>query len=669
LILITVLILLFIIGLRLDQGEVAGATSPQISSEFNPPLWVWIVFTVLGLLLRFGLLTSFEGWPGGDEALQGVFALELNRHWTWRVFYATGQDPPFWMWLLSLFYRFSSNTAFNLWFPPALVSTLFVGVSTLAVRRFFSKGMSFPFFLSLSVGFWPFYFGRFCVQGVLVPLFEAIAFLVLGYLWNAEQVKLQKRWSIVLGVLVGAGAYTYPGFLSVIMGVSLAVLVWAWGKSDRRLSVLLYFSVLFVIMLPFGWAIFNERVGGYVLSCSPLGGLYAWKDEFLHSASYITTLFWGPIGSGTDFGPVWGGFLNPVETSFFILGLLKIGRLKNKAPKYFLGAFFFLFLLPGLLTADQVEMLRVIPVMPVLYVISCAGFLGFWCCEQSRGGRAVLISLIALSVSLNLFHLAKVRSLDGPLTERFSLQERTNDGYWAYRRLLETSRTKGPGLVFSDFLLLDRDTSLHVMSYPFNALLNPHLDIGKAQWAGVQTNVHYGDLLQKRFPDSRWRYVTPPGENPARRADGGSVVGIIPITPENRKIFIRWAQAHDYFRELGFEAQNTMNNQELYTRQVEKLPAGYALMEGDPFLESVYGEWVAQYHIGPNLDPNVKALERALRNGYPTANLYFKLGNFLTVENKMMEAERAFAQATQCQPDLTQAALYLRALQIQAGSK
>jgi len=306
--------------------------------------------------------------------------------------------------------------------------------------------------------------------------------------------------------------------------------------------------------------------------------------------------------------------------------------------------------------------------MPLLYLVCCFGFLRLWQGFGRGRAKAVLIILAIISLFLNLFHLAKVRSWDGPLTQKFSYQERTNDGYWAYRRLAETDQAQGPGLVFSDFLLLDRDHSLHVMSYPFNALLNPRLDASRAQWAGLLTNVHYGAFLKERFPRSHWEYVTPP-KNPVRGIDdGGAVVGIIPITSENRKVFTQWTQAHEYFRGLSLEAENAMNDQDLYARQVERLPAGYSLMEGDKFLESVYGEWVAQYHIGPSLDPNVQAIRRALQKGYPAANLYFKLGNFLAAENKRAEAEQAFAQALKCQPNHTQALLYLKSLMDQMES-
>lgn len=669
LILLLVLGLLVFLGFRIDRDASSESYDLTLIPGFNPPFWVWGAIGGVAILLRFGMLTSFEGWPGGDDSLQGLFAIDLNRHWNWRMFYTTGQHPPLWIWFLSLFYRFSSNSAFNLWFPPALVSSLFVLVSTLAVRRFVPRGMAFPFFLSLSLGFWPLYFGRFCVQADLVPLFEALAFLCLGGLWNAEGDLSGKLWAAALGLSVGVGAYSYMGFLSVVVLVSLAVLALGLNKKEKIRTGCLYLLILLGALLPLGLACLSERVGGYIFGASFLGGLYSWKAEVAHATSYVTTLFWGPLGSGADYGPVWGGFLNPVECAFFFLGLLTIRGWRNSAPKWFLGVAFFIFLLPGLLTADQVEMLRVIPVMPFLYLVTCLGFLDLWRKAGTRMGRTLLILLAFVSIGLNLFHLAEVRSKDGPLSEKLSYQERANEGYLAYRTLQDASQTRGPGLVFTDFLLLARDHALHVMTFPFNALLNSKLDPSQAQWAGIQTNFHYGAFLQKRFPDSQWQYVTPPGENPERRADGGSVVGIIPITPENRKVFAQWTETHEYLNDLSVEAENSMNDQDLYSQQVEKLPAGYALVRGDPFLESVYGEWVAQYHVGSNLDSNVRALERAIQMGYPAANLFFKLGNFLAGENRISEAEKAFALAARCQPNHTQAEVYLKALQNQASSK
>ncbi len=604
------------------------------------------------------MLTTFEGWPGGDEALQGFFAIDLCRHWNWQIFYTTGQHPPLWIWLLSLFYRFSSDSAFNLWFPSALVSSLFVLVAALAGRSYLPKGSAWVWFLILAFGFWPLLFGRACVQADFVPLFEALCFLCLGALGKVKNQFSVNLLMAVLGFFTAAGTYSYMGFLSVLLVVSLLVAAWAWGKQERLRPAVSYYSTLLFLCVPWVLAAFREHLGGYIQGASPWGSLFHWKDTISQAASYFTVLFWGPLGSPAGYGPVWGGFLNPVETSFFLLGVVYFLQEKRWA---ILGAFF-LFLLPGFLTADQVEMLRVIAVMPLLYLIVCAGFFSVWRQAGKGAGKSALILLGILSIGLNLYHLAIGRSPDGPFSHKYSLQERVNEDYWAYRRLKEEALSLGPGLVYSDFLLLDRTHALEVMTYPFNALLNFRLDPAQTQWAGLPTNFHYGVFLQRRFPDSQWAYVTPPGAPPERKVDGGSVVGIFNLTKENRAVFWKWSKAQLFFHTLGLEAENSMDDLEKYSRQVAQLPSGYALMEGDPFLESVYGEWVAQYHMGLNLKPNEAALERAVQKGYPAANLYFKLGTFFETDRRNPEARMAFSQALLCQPNRTQAAEYLRAL-------
>ncbi len=654
--------ILLILGLRLNPAGAGETVSP---GDFRVPRWLWLIVALLALWFRFSLLTTYEGWPGGDESLQGLFAIELNRHWSWQIFYYTGQHPGLWLWILRFIYPFSAQATFNFWFMPALVSVFFVLVSARAALKVFPKGTVFLFFTALSFGFWPLYFGRFCLEDNLVPPFEALVFLCLAGLWKAEGKTVRLGWAIGMGLAAGVGAYGYLGFFSVIAAASLAILAWAWGKRERILPLLAFLIILLVLLIPMALAAVREHVGGYMLSVSVIHGSPHWRDWFLHAVSFITTFFWGPWGLPVSYGPVLGGYLNPVEDAFFLFGLIEVNRWKDKTAKWFMGLAFILFLLPGFLTADVVEMYRVIPLMPVVYLLSCLGFGGLWRTTSHRAGKMLLILLAGLSLVLNLYHMALERSPDGPLTQKYSLQERIHEGYWAYRQFEEASRSQGPGLVFSDFLALDQDHSLHVMCYSFNALLNPSFDPSHARWAGLLTNVHYGAYLQARFPGSRWVYVTPPGSDPNRFLDGGAVAGIIPITPENRKVFDQWSQAHDYFQDLSVLAENSMNDQDKYSAQVAKLPAGYALMEGDPFLESVYGEWVAQYHIGMNLDPNVLALERAIQKGYPTANLYFKLGNFLATENKIPEAERAYALAVDCQPNHTQAALYLKALQSQ----
>jgi hypothetical protein len=222
----------------------------------------------------------------------------------------------------------------------------------------------------------------------------------------------------------------------------------------------------------------------------------------------------------------------------------------------------------------------------------------------------------------------------------------------------------GPGLVFSEFLLWSHGHTLSVTSYHFNSALNPKLDPEKARWAGVIVNANYRFFLSKRFKDSKWYPISPVSYD-----QGGMVVGIIPIDRKNREVFKRWVRALQYFYVLGIQAENIHNHKELYRAALEHLPDGYPLMQGDPFLESCFGEWMAQYHWDGHYKMNTLIIQKTLARGYPCALLYYKLGNFLYLDARPKEARAAFEMAMRCKPNYTDALGSIRTIDEESRQK
>jgi hypothetical protein len=132
--------------------------------------------------------------------------------------------------------------------------------------------------------------------------------------------------------------------------------------------------------------------------------------------------------------------------------------------------------------------------------------------------------------------------------------------------------------------------------------------------------------------------------------DGGMAVGVVPLTPENRPTFERWLKVHSHFHRLNREAEDILNNKARYTEALQRLSSGYGMMEGDPFLESVFGEWVAQYHFDDSYGKNVQVIEAAIQKGYPAAHLYYKLGNFSWLNKDFARAEVAYQKACRLEP-------------------
>ena len=96
---------------------------------------------------------------------------------------------------------------------------------------------------------------------------------------------------------------------------------------------------------------------------------------------------------------------------------------------------------------------------------------------------------------------------------------------------------------------------------------------------------------------------------------------------------------------------------------VRTLEKAYPLVHGDRFLESVFWDKRAAYeYVGLHYDQNLLSYRMALARGYPTASLYFKLGELLLVGGRKAEARQALRRATRAPLDLTQARPLLAAL-------
>lgn len=637
-----------------SSGENAPATRGKeaYGGEILAPPRPWLVgagvAAILGL--RFFDLTTFRPWPSGDEALQGYFAIDLIRQWDWRFFYTTGQHPPLLIWILTFFFRAFQSPFFNLWFPPAAFSAAFVFTAYAAARKAFSGSFSMLFACLLGFSFWPLYFGRNCVQGMLVPFFEAVGFYLLACLWKSKEGPRKNLLAAVLGAWTGLGSLTYTSWFIVL--VVFVFLVGGEGIRGRKANLKPFFIFGIFLLLglsPWVLAAVREQFGGYAFGASLLSGFFNWKDQLGTSLSYVTSLFWGPVKGPAGYGPLWGGLLNPVLASCFALGLLEMVRYWKKPAIQATALVFLLFLAPGLLSADHVEIFRIIQDLPFLLLITALGLSRLLGTLRFSRRPIALALLLGLSFGLDFHHLLKARgdaliSLPGrpPLVQ--------DENYWAYLKLKPVAQAQGPGWIFTDFILLSRDHTLAVATYPFNAAENPGLADRAPAWAAILSNVHYASFLAKRFPGSQWYPVTP-----TPSGDGGMVVGIIPVTAQNRERFKGWLKVGGYFHGLGVEAENMMNNPGRYRAALLELPKGYGLVSGDPFLESCFGEWAAQYHYGLRYDGNIRCLQRALQKGYPSANLYYKLGGFYWMNRQLKEARGAYRMAARSVPNYTNA--------------
>ncbi len=622
-----------------------------------PSGWMWAILLAAGVFLRFFHLVEFHPWLNGDEALEGYFGMDLVKKWSWQFFYQTGQLPPLYIWITSLLFRVSGDPFFNTWFTAAFFSSLALLVSYPAARFFLGRDISILFSLLFAFSFWPLMYGRWGIQSTLVPFFVLVCFWLLGAYFKAGDGSWKTCLSAAVGLWLGLGSLTYTSWLIVIPSFFLLMFLDLSEEPRKRIATFSFFSgALLLGFSPWMIAAVREKFGGYMVGVSMASGFFTWRQQIAVAFSSLTTLFWGPLGTSAVYGPTWGGLLNPFLGACFFLGVIKAGASPRSHRATAAALLLLLFVAPSVFSADNVEAFRMIQALPLLLAGSAVGLKSLLGTLSASRRPAVLGLLLFVSLGVDLYHLWRPH-LEGTAFHWKVNHDSGDENQQAYEALKPVSQRMGPGLVFTEFLLLSHNHSLRVAAYPFNALDNPQLPVSQAAWAGVVTNIHYGFFLARRFPGSEWRRLSW-----SDTEDGGEVVGILRITDKNRDIFQKWAKAEAYLHQLGVESEGMINDPQNYARVVEKLPGGYPYAQGDPFLESIFSEWFAQYHFGGGLNRNIQFLENGISKGYPAANLYYKLGNFYYWNREPEKARQAYLMAVKCRPNYTDAAEVLSRL-------
>jgi 4-amino-4-deoxy-L-arabinose transferase-like glycosyltransferase len=281
----------------------------------------------LAFFLRFYKLTTLFCWPTLDEGWNGILALALSKDWNWRFFYTFGDAPPLPVWFAALLFKADASPAFALWFPAAVVSCLTVIVGYFAARRFFSRSFAIVCGGLLAFSYWPLFIGRFCHQGVWLPLWVCCFFYLWGRFQGSKQDKARRAWAAASGAALGLGSFTFTPWLGVA-GLLFLWVFWALRlRSKKTRPEFLIFTGGFALsLLPFVLAVLREGYGHHIVSLSPWGGWFKEFQLFTNLFKYFAAMVWGAFEKDPAYVPVWGGFLNPLLGAFVFLGLGEMVR-------------------------------------------------------------------------------------------------------------------------------------------------------------------------------------------------------------------------------------------------------------------------------------------------------------------------------------------------------
>jgi len=622
---------------------VRTSTFPRSGEKQDPdlklglPLWLLLGGIGLALFLRFHKLTTLFCWPTLDEGWNGILALELSKDWNWRFFYTFGDAPPLPVWCGALLFKAGASPALALWLPSAIVSCLTVVAGYFAARQFFSRSFALVCGGLLAFGHWPLFIGRFCHQGIWLPLWVCLFLCLWGKFRDAK--KDRKVWALVSGIALGLGSFTFTPWL----GVAGLLFLWAfwtlWLRSKKRGPEFLVFTGGFgLALLPFLLAVLREGYGHHIRSLSPWGGTFHEFQLLQNFFKYFAVLIWGAYEKDPAYTPVWGGFLNPLLGAFFFLGIGEMVRRWRSGLVQWVATAFLLFLLPGAFSPN-LETFRIAQVMPLLLVVTAFGIHPFVASFSNARRVWALVGVLTLTGIFDFGQLAKPYQEPEEHPQDFGRPLKSLEKFQTYRAFL-----KDKGLLLSHF-------EPNAMNDPTLSVMTEGIPVlsGDPARTLVSMDPHYAPFLKARFPKMGW--VSLP--------EGIGTHGLALLMDDaNRAVSLTWNLAHEAF--LKADLARFAQNSGPLVGPVSILARAYPRIQGDPFLESVYWDKMAAYaYEDGNYEVQLKCYQNAVTRGYPTADLYFKLGQMYLVGKRMKEAKEAFLKATKAPMDRTQAAQVL----------
>ncbi len=638
----------------LSKTAFSWESIPRVST------WVWVVFLILAILLRFYKLTTLSTWPTSEEGLGGYYGIELIENGDWHFFYSYAQWPPLFVWSLGTFFKILGPSLETLWLFPAILSLLTIPLAFAAAKAFFSETFAFVFICLWAFNFEPLYLGRFCQGHEIEVLWQLAVLALLGTLLRQTSNKIKKITAAFLGFFTGTGFYTLHHWPVMVAFIFLAVLGMVIPHFESRKGILISFlTLLLSTSLPYLIIFFSTNHGIYLKSRWVFQGGTSPKEQFHLITQYLGSLFWGVNTDRFAFKPFWGGFLNPLAGTLFLLGLIFIFRSQEKHLKAWILFGLCLFLLPALLSND-LEMLRMLLVFPMLLTVCVMGLyeLSEWMGNGPMGLTVVFI-LLCLSSGMDIYHLfGPYQKIWHSGTQTAILDVKSMERFRAFQLLGSVSRARGPGLIFTELETSPFDQTLAIAVYPFNAARNPGLAPESANWAGLLTNINFAPFLSQRFPQSHWFPLTSDAATP----QGTLVLGIFSITRDNQKEFFNWLETERLLRRITsllFDSPFGKPPRGVLEKLVQLEP----LVRKDPFLESFIAERI--FFFGLSCSDNSKSMEalsRGIRLGYPAANLYNDLGVLWWTLGDKDKARESFEAALHSPLNHTPALLNLRKL-------
>jgi len=411
------------------------------------------LFAILAIAAFFRLWQLNNIPPGlyPDVALNGNEALQTLKTGDFKLFYPENNGREgLMMWLIALSFQIFGVSIWSIKIVAALagiltVLGLYFLVKELLYSLFniqYSKKIALLASFFLATSFWHTDFSRIGFRAILLPLVLVFSFYFLFRGWRTQKL----RDFIFSGIIFGLGFYTYTSFRMAVLILPFAIIPYWFIYQKQSLQKKYVFLVscfllsVFVVALPIG--IYFLQNPDYFMSRMSSVSIFSQPNlikVFAESLIKHLGMFnvygdsnWRHNFSGSPMLPWPLGIL-------FLIGIIfsikeTIFTIKDKDyPRLviylFLMSWFFALLLPGALTYEGIpHALRVIGVIPMVYILVSLGFYFLYeeLVKMTKKRRLflALFSLLFILVGLSefnkyFFSWAENPNVKGAFTENY----------------------------------------------------------------------------------------------------------------------------------------------------------------------------------------------------------------------------------------------------------
>jgi 4-amino-4-deoxy-L-arabinose transferase-like glycosyltransferase len=351
-----------------------------------------ILFAIaLAAACRFYALNRVPPGIYWDEVIDGEAGLQAVHTGSFQVFYHVGSGREgLWINMVGLAEAVFGANPFGLRVCAALAGTLTVVFVYLLARELFSSRAAIFSAWFLAFSFWHLWLSRMAFRAVLMPLFLSASLYFLLRAWREEHSPPSpvSQWllAVASGILYGLGFHTYIAFrFTPLLIAVLFISEYRRRKTSgpmmtRWLAMgAVWLGVALLVALPLG-LYFVHHPQDFWLRASQVSVFTAPNPAKAFGVALLATA--GMFNIRGDPGALFNipespHLLFPVGI-VFLLGLVLAGKRAfrkdgNARGYWLLCAWFAILLVPQLLTLDVPNSVRVVGVIPPVFILAGVG--------------------------------------------------------------------------------------------------------------------------------------------------------------------------------------------------------------------------------------------------------------------------------------------------------